>query len=105
MASRIRRGDVWLAAVDKVRPVIVLTRDPMAEVLNDVLVVPVTSRERFLEVEVAVDERDGVAKPSIANLDTVTRVASNDLLRRVGVVRSDTMDRICRSMAIAVGCE
>ena len=29
-----RRGDVWLAEVDKIRPVIVLTRDPMGALLG-----------------------------------------------------------------------
>ncbi|TMK51971.1 MAG: type II toxin-antitoxin system PemK/MazF family toxin [Actinobacteria bacterium] len=41
-----RRGEVWLADLDKVRPVIVLTRDPMGQLLHAVLVAPVTSTVR-----------------------------------------------------------
>jgi mRNA-degrading endonuclease toxin of MazEF toxin-antitoxin module len=41
-----RRGDVWLAQLDKVRPVIILTRDPLAGLLNAVIVAPITSMVR-----------------------------------------------------------
>ena len=42
------RGQVWLAQLDKVRPVIVLTRDPMGRHLNSVIAAPVTSTIRGL---------------------------------------------------------
>ncbi|HVW31312.1 MAG TPA: hypothetical protein VHL53_02130 [Acidimicrobiia bacterium] len=38
-----RRAEVWLADVDKVRPVIVLTRDPMGRFPNAVIVAPVNA--------------------------------------------------------------
>ncbi|HTD77255.1 MAG TPA: type II toxin-antitoxin system PemK/MazF family toxin [Chloroflexota bacterium] len=41
-----RRGDVWLAQLAKVRPVIILTRDPLAGLLNAVIVAPITSMVR-----------------------------------------------------------
>jgi mRNA-degrading endonuclease toxin of MazEF toxin-antitoxin module len=37
-----RRGELWLAERDKVRPVVVLTRDPMGGHLSAVLVGPIT---------------------------------------------------------------
>ena len=48
MTHEPRRGEVWLAQLDKVRPVIVLTRDPMGRHLNSVIVAPVTSTIRGL---------------------------------------------------------
>jgi mRNA interferase MazF len=56
MTPEPRRGEVWLAKLDKVRPVIVLTRDPMGRHLNSVIVAPVTSTVRGLATEVAVDQ-------------------------------------------------
>ncbi len=41
-----RRGEVWLARLDKVRPVVVLTRDPMGRLLQAVIGAPVTSTVR-----------------------------------------------------------
>ena len=43
-----RRGEIWLAELDKRRPVVVLTRDPMGRVLHSVIVGPVTSTIRGL---------------------------------------------------------
>jgi mRNA interferase MazF len=100
-----RRGDVWLAALDKVRPVVVLTRDPLGSLLNAVLSAPVTSRARGLTTEVPVGPEDGVRIESVANLDTLQLVPRSRLVRRVGHARPATMRAICRALSIAVGCE
>jgi PemK-like, MazF-like toxin of type II toxin-antitoxin system len=58
-----RRGEIWLADLDKARPVIVLTRDPMGRLLNAVIVAPVTSTVRGISTEVPVGSEDGVRQP------------------------------------------
>ena len=100
-----RRGDVWLADLDKVRPVIVLTRDPMGRYLHAVLAAPVTSTIRGLTTEVHVGSDDGVRLPSVANLDNAQLVDRRRLRRRVGRVRNDTMRRMCSALAAAVDCD
>lgn len=105
MKPEPRRGEVWLAKLDKVRPVIVLTRDPMGRHLNSVIVAPVTSTVRGLATEVAVDQQDGVRLPSVANLDNVQLVARTSFLKPVGIARRRTLDAICAALAIAVDCE
>ena len=99
-----RRGDVWLADLDKVRPVIVLTRNPMGRYLHALIVVPVTSTVRGVSTEVAVGPADGVRLPSVANLDNVQLVAVERLQRRVGSARPETMGSLCQALAIAVDC-
>jgi mRNA interferase MazF len=99
-----RRGDVWLAELDKVRPVVVLTRDPMPRLLHAVIAAPVTSTVRGVSTEVAVGPGDGVRHPSVANLDNVQLVARARLRRRVGHATDDTMSAICRALSIATGC-
>lgn len=100
-----RRGDVWLAQLDKVRPVIILTRSPVAALLHAVLAAPVTSTVRGLSTEVQVGPADGVRAVSVANLDNLQLVERAWLTRRVGRARSSTMSAICAALAIAVGCE
>jgi mRNA interferase MazF len=100
-----RRGDVWLAQLDKVRPVVVLTRDPMGRYLNAVLAAPVTSTVRGVSTEVAVGPADGIRLVSVANLDNVQLVARSRLVRRVGRARPETMDSLCRALAMAVDCD
>ncbi len=105
MTPEPRRGEVWLAQLDKVRPVIVLTRDPMGQHLNSVIVAPVTATIRGLATEVPVDHRDGVRRTSVANLDNVQLVARTAFLRPVGNVRHLTLHAVCAALAIAVDCE
>jgi mRNA interferase MazF len=100
-----RRGDVWLARLDKVRPLIVLTRDPMGRVLHAVIGAPVTSTVRGLSTEVRVGADDGVRVDSVASLDNVQLVARSRLVRRVGRARPSTMSAICAALAIAVDCD
>ena len=97
-------GEVWLARLDKVRPVIVLTRDPVAQLLDAVLVVPITSTVRGIASEVAVGPADDGRRPSIASLDNVQLVERDRFLRRVGHAHSSTMEAICESMHYTIGC-
>ena len=99
------RGDLWLAQLDKVRPVVVLTREPMGLVLNAVIAAPVTSTIRGLSTEVPVGAEDGVRQESVVNLDNVQLVARTRLVRRVGRVRESTMSVICDALSVAVGCD
>lgn len=57
----VRRGEIWLAELDKRRPVVVLTRDPLGRLLQSVIVDPVTSTVRGLTTEVHLTEADGFA--------------------------------------------
>ena len=100
-----RRGEVWLAQLDKIRPVIVLTRDPLGSLLNAVIAAPVTSTIRGISTEVPVGEEDGVRYESVANLDNVQLVARTRLIQRVGQAQPTTMAAICDALATAVGCQ
>jgi mRNA interferase MazF len=95
---------VWLATLDKLRPVIVMTRDPLGGLLNAVLVAPVTSTVRGISTEVPVGPPDGVRKPSVANLDNLQLVSRARLERQVGKARPETMDALCTALARAVDC-
>jgi mRNA interferase MazF len=98
------RGEVWLAQLDKVRPVIVLTRGPMGRYLSAVLVAPVSSTVRGVSTEVPVGPPDGVRVESVANLDNTQLVPRARLLRSVGRATPGTMAALCRALAVAVDC-
>lgn len=105
MAADPRRGEVWLAILDKRRPVIVLTRDPMGRYLDSIIVAPVTSTIRGVSTEVPIGPEDGVRRPSVVSLDNVQLLDKGRLIQVVGKARRVTMASICRSLAIATGCE
>lgn len=98
------RGEVWLAELDKVRPVIVLTRDPMGRYLNAVVVAPVTATIRGTSTEVPVGSEDDIRHPSVANLDNVQLVARTRFRRRIGRARPTTLRACCAALSIAVDC-
>ncbi len=100
----VRRGEIWLAEMDKRRPVVVLTRDPLGRMLHSVIVGPVTSTVRGLSTEVDLAEADGVHKRSVVNLDNLQLVSRARLVRRVGRVTPTTMRAICAATAEATGC-
>ena len=99
-----RRAEVWLAELDKRRPVIILTRDPLGRHLRSVIVAPVTSTVRGLSTEVPVGSEDGVRVPSVANLDNLQLLDRQRLVRRVGRARATTMAAICRAVMAAIDC-
>lgn len=100
-----RRAEVWLARLDKVRPIVVLTRDPLGALLHTVIAAPVTSTIRGLSTEVPIGPASGIRLQSVVNLDNVQLVGRSRLVKRVGRVSPATMTHICRALAIAVECD
>ena len=103
-APAVRRGEIWLAELDKRRPVVVLTRDPLRRVLHSVIAGPVTSTVRGSSTEVDLTPADGVRKPSVVNLDHLQLVPRARMVRRVGRVAPTTLRAICAATAEAIGC-
>jgi mRNA interferase MazF len=101
-----RRGEIWWADVpgDKVRPVLVLTRERFIPRLNAVLVAPVTSRVRDIPTEVALGEVDGLPQECAANFDNVFTLRRDRLRERVGVLPAARWPQVCRSYRFAIGC-
>ena len=107
MATAIGRGEVWFYTFrrpDKERPVLVLTRDGVIELLHTVMVAPITPTIRGAPSEVIVGIDEGLKKDSAVNLDHVQTVEKSRLHRRVGRVGAEKMNEVCRAAAIALGC-
>lgn len=107
MARTVNRGEIWMyrfQAPDKRRPVLVLSRQEVIPLLHTVMVAPVTSTRRGAPSEVAVGVDEGLKHPSAVNLDHVQTVERSRLTAYVGTVSADTMNEVCRALAIAMGC-
>jgi mRNA interferase MazF len=108
MARRLGRGEIWLLALakpDKRRPVLVLSRPALIDVLHTVTVAAVTSTIRGVPTEVLLDVEDGLKAASCVNLSNVFTVRQSDLRTFVGTVSAVKMRSVCRAMAIACGCD
>lgn len=106
MGPGVTRGELWLAQVGgKRRPVLVLTRAEVIDVRESVTVAEVTSSPRGLSVEVPLDHGEvGLDRPSAVNCDGIHTVRQSSLTAYVGTVGPETMDRVCRAAAHALGC-
>ncbi len=80
-----RRGDLWLADLDKRRPVVIMHRDFAGRRLSAVLAAPLTSTIRDIPTAVRLGAADGLDRECIASLDNLTLVRRTDLHSRIGL--------------------
>ena len=107
MARELNRGEIWLYTFrppDKRRPVLILSRQEVIELLHTVMVAPITSTVRGAPSEVSLGTEEGLKRESAANLDHVQTVEKARLKRFIGTVSPEKMGRVCRALAIATGC-
>lgn len=97
-------GQVWWADLDKIRPVVVITRARVAPLLRRVLVAPVTSTVRGIVTEVAIGSEEGVRAGSVANLDNIQLIPVECLLREAGRVPAIRWSEFCSAMASVMAC-
>lgn len=108
MAREVTRGEIWLyafAAPDKRRPVLVVGRQVLLDVLHTAIVVPITRSIQGSPTEIELGIEDGLKAPSCANLANIQTVPKRGLSRYVGTVRTETLRKMCRALEIAVGCD
>lgn len=107
MAEEVARGEIWLLEMrkpDHRRPVLVLSRPALIDVLHTVTVAAITSTMRGSPIEIPLGVEEGLKHPSCANLANVHTVRKSDLRRYVGVVGRSKMHEICRAITVAMGC-
>jgi mRNA interferase MazF len=81
----VKRGEIrWYTfrAPDKRRPVLILSRSSVADVLNEIVVVPATRTIRGLSSEVVLTEDDGMPAACALNFDHIS-LAHRSLLGSV----------------------
>jgi len=75
---------IHTARLDKVRPVLVLTRELVRPHMGRVTVAPITSTVRGLSTEVAVGSANGLDHPSVVSCDNIVTVPASALGPQVG---------------------
>ena len=102
----MQRGEVWFAATPGGdRPVLVLTRDPVADRIGAVVVASLTRTQRGLVSELELTARqDGLPSDCVANFDNLHTIPKNLFRRRITELSSARMAQACRAIAAAIGC-
>lgn len=101
----MQRGEVWFAATPGgARPVLVLTRDPVADRIGAVVVAALTRTRRGLVSELELTKADGVPTESVVNFDNIHTIARETFRRRVTTLPAGRMAEACRILQAATGC-
>jgi mRNA interferase MazF len=102
----MRRGEVWFAATPGGdRPVLVLTRDPVADRIQAVVVAALTRTRRDLVSELPLTAADdGLPTDCVVNFDNVHTVPRTAFRRRVVALSEARMGEVCRTLRDAMGC-
>ncbi|MHB8293641.1 MAG: type II toxin-antitoxin system PemK/MazF family toxin [Acidimicrobiales bacterium] len=102
----MQRGEIWFAATPGGdRPVLVLTRDPVASRIGAVVVVALTRTRRGLVSELDLTVRhDQVPTDCVANFDNVHTLARESFRRKIAALSPSRMAQVCRVLIAACGC-
>lgn len=76
--------DIHVAHLDKARPVVVLTREPVRGAMRRVSVAPITTTVKGLSTEVPVGPANGLDQPSVISCDNIITIDKLALGRHVG---------------------
>lgn len=102
----MQRGEVWFAATPGGdRPVLVITRDPVADRIGSVVVAALTRTRRGLvsELDLTADA-DGVPSDCVVNFDNVHTLPRHAFRRKVSTLSPARIAEVCRVLAAAAGC-
>ena len=102
----MQRGEIWFAATPGGdRPVLVLTRDPVADRIGSVVVAALTRTRRGLVSELDLTgAEDGVPSDCVVNFDNLHTIPREHLRRRVTKLSPARLAESCRVLMAATGC-
>ncbi|MCP4306964.1 MAG: type II toxin-antitoxin system PemK/MazF family toxin [bacterium] len=102
----MERGEVWFAATPGGdRPVLILTRDPVADRIGSVVVAALTRINRGVVSELELTpESDGVPTTCFASFDNLHTLRRDAFRRRVTQLGPARMAEACQVLKDATGC-
>ena len=110
-----RRGEIYLTALDptlgreirKTRPALVIQNDVSNRLSEITVVAPITSTVRFplnpVHVLRAADRNTGLSVISVAVFNQIRAVDRVRLVKRLGAVDDETLERVDEAIKISLG--
>jgi len=92
---------IVLVQLDKVRPVLVLTRDVALGYLANVTVAPITSTIRGLSTELRLGSRNGLDHDCVASCDNIATISKDSIIRQIGLLLEDQEEDLSKAIACA----
>lgn len=104
----MRRGEIWwaeLAPPAGRHPVLLLSRNEAYAIRELITVAPVTTRMRHIPSEVPLGPEDGLPKPCVVNLDTITTIAKRSLQERLISLSPEKLKAVEAALHFALDLE
>ena len=100
------QAELWLMETpnQKRRPVLIVSRDEVIPVLNNIIVAPVTSTIRAIPTCIPVGVDEGINHDSVATFDNLAAVPKSVLTRRLGQLGVDGRQQICAALDAMANC-
>ena len=110
-----RRGEIYLTALDptlgreiqKTRPALIIQNDVSNRVSRITIVAPITSTVRLplnpVHVLLAADQTTGLSVTSVALFNQIRAVDRMRLVKRLGRVDEETLERVAEAIKISFG--
>lgn len=92
---------IHLATLDKIRPVLILTREQVRPLLTSVTVAPITSTIRGLSTEVPVGKDNGLERDSVISCDNITTIPRKTIGRLVGYLYPEQEPALAHAISLA----
>ena len=102
----VAQTELWLMQTpnQKRRPVLIVTRDEVIPVLNNVVVAPITRTIRDIPTCIPVGPTEGIDHDSVATFDNLAAVPKSVLTTRLGQLGADGRRRICEALDAVANC-
>jgi len=101
----MQKGEVWWAELPPPlgrRPVLLLSRDEAYAIRSAVTVAEVTTTIRDIPVEVVLDQRDGMPKKCVVNLDTLATIQKDLLRTRITTLKPEKMNQVNKAIKFSL---
>jgi mRNA interferase MazF len=92
---------IHLAQIDRIRPVLVLTREVMRPHLSNVTVALITSTMRGISSEIPVGAANGLHRACVVSCDNITTITAAQLLRQIGYLLDEQEKQLTAAIALA----
>ena len=102
----VAQAELWLMETpnQKRRPVLIVSRDAVIPVLNNVVVAPITGTIRRIPTCIPVGPHEGIDHDSVATFDNLAAVPKSVLTMRLGALGIDGRGRICEALEAMADC-
>lgn len=92
---------IHLARMEKVRPVVVLTRESVRAYRAKITVAPITSTIQGRATEIAVGSDNGIDHRSVVDFDNITTIPATSLGQQIGFLLDDQEESLIRAIHAA----